>query len=379
MTTNHSQQNPHSIIIIPADNDVKSLDIAPPEGADEWYDYFDRPAAYKSVMDHVGGLGSADTPEKHTKKAYVSGLNYFLERYADDLPTEALIIEFIRHLREERELSSSTVNSKYLAPLRHYLRALRSQFIRATGVVREFVEDCRLAIMLAVEVKGPKKEKTSNDAPVEQHGERLTQGQVERVLGAIDTDTLKGKRDQALMYVAFNTGLRVAELSRITLNSIRRDGDHYEIRVRGKRNNYSPVPLDAKGYELICTWVEAYNLPLTQDDPRYIDADTPIWQPLQHNDTHHPLIGTNAKFERGISTQSISRIISERSEAGCGVRISPHDCRRTVATIMRNMGAAVKDIQRLLRHQSVATTDGYIGEPKDLSRSLLTKYVRFAF
>lgn len=341
-----------------------------------WLEYFSRRKAIAAVAAHVAALPSSSTPERHTHHVYESGLKYWLNWAGDTLPTEDIVTGYIAHLRQ-RGLKSSTIGSKYLAPLRLYLRKLAGQHVVATGAVREFVEDCRLSIRSASEVPTPRKETSSNRSALYQHGTRLTVSQVNEVFLAIEADTIAGARDRALLYLGFTSGMRLAELARITLAKIYRGDDCYELRVRGKRNNVDPVPVDSTAVRLIHAYVDAYNAPLEGDDPRRITPTTPIWQPLLHGDNHAHVGNNRYDPSRGLSAQGIRDIIARRTESALGKSIAPHDMRRTVAAIGRANGMDYDELRVLLRHRSISTTATYVGNPPNMGKSLISNRVQF--
>lgn len=359
-----------------------------------WLRYFDPKRAYAAVAAHVGTLPSSRTEEKHTWRAYSDGLKYFLRWMAqldpaDDmnwatlrLPTADLLTSFIAHLLIARGLKPSTVNSKYLAPVRLYLSKLAEQNISGfTGDTRDFIADCREHIRAAASVKSPRPDTTSNIAPLwNPQFTRLTADQVRAVLRSLNRATRSGLRDYALLHVAFSSGLRLAELQRITLNSITIQGDVVLITVRGKRSNVDPVPISARAHADIMAWVDAYNADLPAEDPRRIAGDLPIWQPLLHGD-NYPILGVN-KFNpaRGLSAQGLRDIIerSTRTALGAQYALAAHDTRRTAAAIAYDAGMPLPSIQKLLRHKDAAVTLRYIGQKPDFEGSTLANYVQFS-
>jgi hypothetical protein len=131
-----------------------------------WTHYFNRQAAYNVVLAHIATLPSSRTPEQHTYKSYTAGLDYVLSFLGDRLPTTDLMQMLIAHLISAG-LATTTINSKYLAPARHYLRALSRQLRPGLhGEERDFVSDCRDAIGLAAVIKTPPKETTTHDSPL---------------------------------------------------------------------------------------------------------------------------------------------------------------------------------------------------------------------
>lgn len=341
------------------------------ESADDsaWLRYFNPQAAMSAVAAHVAALPSSRTAEQHTRHAYESGLRYFLDWAGLRLPTADLIGEFIAHL-SLRNLKVSTINAKYLAPTRLYLRKLSEQRITSIDpAVRMIIDDAREHMRAAAAVPSPRAEITTNIAPLWRADfTRLTLAQVNAVLRGIDRSTLIGLRDYALLHVAFSTGLRLAELSRITPASITQQGDVYIITVRGKRSNVDPVPITRAAFDDVQRWIVAYNACLDDGDPRRITAHTSIWQPLTRSGRVQSPTVPGFVPSRGMSHQALRDLIARR--AG----IAAHDTRRTAAAIAYDAGMDITDIQQLLRHKDAAVTLHYVGKKPDFaSRSLGTR------
>jgi len=402
----------------------------------QWLTYYNIDAAYQAVLDHCRSLPSYRTPEQHTYHAYKSGLDVFLEWLQSRLPTKNLIKEFIAHLKADKNLAATTISSKYLAPVRLFLQALGDQHITVNnGSEYLYVNDCRQHIMSASRTKNPKRDTSTNRAPVDATGNRLTKQQVNDIFMSIDTSTVMGKRDLALLYIGFTSGMRNAELRQITINSIQLGTTTHEVHVRRKRNNMDPVPIDIVAVNLIDNYIDAYNTRLEEeinatiadlessdigfvaqnftehDDAGFlilttlaedeelqeridiyvaeynatilqkqcrITEDTPIWQPMIHGD-NYAKIGINGYHpSRGISAQAIRNILKRyAAAAGIKAKITAHDMRRTISAIMRDEGADYGDIQMLLGHKNIATTFRYLGKKQDLSKALASNYVAF--
>lgn len=359
-----------------------------------WLKYFDPQTALDEVMSHVGSLpGQRENRKSHTERAYRDGLAYALRFLGADvgrdlvlpagcwfaMPTRAQVKELIGHLFGERGLSASTVNAKYLAPMRHFLRALAGQTPMPNGADEYMlIGMIRDELREAVAVRGPRKETTSNEAALWREGTRLDTQQVNRVLRAIDRDTLDGLRDYALLSVAFYTGLRRAELAQISLKRIKREGSVYTVTVMGKRSNVDPVTLPLPAYEAVMAWVEAYNNSLDPDDPRRIVGDVPVWQALLKGGNRFEASHPRFYPERGMTPSSLRNVLKRRVEGVIdGVAFSAHDARRTLAAILHKEGALVNTIQKVLRHKSAAVTLDYIGEPPDYAARDASVYVKF--
>lgn len=345
-----------------------------------WLQYFDPRAAMASVAAHIESLPSARTPERHTARVYETGLKYFLAWANWELPTEDLMQGFIAHLLN-KGLRSATVASKYLAPARLYLNKLAGQHITGfTGEARDYISDCREHLRAAAGVRTPRADVSTNVAPLWRADfVRLELKQVNAVLRSLPRPALSALRDYALLHIAFSTGLRLAELSRITLDAIQPIEGDFLITVRGKRSNIDPVPISAQAMTDLLAWVEAYNAELDPDDPRRITGDRPVWQPLTRSDRHMPVGVNNYDPVRGMSHQALRDLIARRTRAALGDKFecAPHDMRRSAAAMAYDAGMNITDIQQLLRHKDASTTMRYVGTKPDFHKRKLASYVSF--
>jgi site-specific recombinase XerD len=356
--------------------------LAQPAPARHWLDYFSLDKAVASVAVHVASLPSSRTPEQTTKVAYMGGLKYLTDWLEDEMPTPATMQRFIAHLTQ-RGLASSTINARYLAPARHYLRALADQHQPGlTGETRDFMADCAMEIRKASESAPAKRATTTRLAPLwNPKFKRLSLEQVNAVLERIKAlNGLIDLRDYALIRVAVATGLRLAELARITLASIQplpKDEAGYLLSVRGKRSNLDPVALDVDAYKSILRWVLAFNRAMSFEDPRRIVADVPVWQPVHRYNRPYPLGSYDPC--KGLSHQAMRDLMGDRTQAALGKdwRLSPHDFRRTAAALAYEAGMALEDIQAMLRHSDISTTMKYIGVRPDYARRTLARLVTF--
>lgn len=375
-------------------NTVEETSIQTEQFTDtRWLKYFRPEEALDSLKYDIKNLPSSQTPEKHTLRVYTAGMAYWFEWAGVDLmPTESNILQYISHLRHDKEhrgkrgLKVTTIGSKYLAPLRKYINFLLKQSItqRIDGTPlidddRNLIDEYRMAIRSAVDVKTPKNENTSNLSALYQHGERLTVGQIQQLYDTCNVNTLAGLRDFAILYTGFTTGMRIAELRRITLSKIKKSETCYLIHVRRKRGNRDPIALDVRVSDIILAYINRYNASLPSDDPRRITADTPIWQTIQHNDTTFPYKYQGRDMHsKGMSASAIRYVLKKRAKLANQNSMSefplfaPHDMRRSVAAIAHTNGMGIPEIQALLGHKNGGVTLNYIGKPPQPEKSLIT-------
>lgn len=363
----------------------------------DWLNYFDPEAALRSVIAHIATLPSSRTAEKHTLRNYESGLRYFFAllsghdvnnltediwyyvRQPMPMVTESIMLTYIGHL-SLKGLSASTIANKYQIPARHWLRALTKQSITGISDIekRLDIEDYRRVMGNAVDVKAPQSADSSNLSALHRHGTRLSLMQQNILIQHLEQDTnLTGMRDLALIYTGLTSALRVSELSRITLASIKVEGECYTITVRGKRGQIDPVTIDETAFILIKRYVDSWNASLLEgeNDPRYIDDHTPIWQATRAGRPEG--VGVNRyNPATGISRNSLRDIISRRTKEALGIEVNPHDLRRTYAYNMNLNDQPIEEISQQLRHKSVDTTKKYIGEMPNMKARVYTNYVK---
>lgn len=344
-----------------------------------WLEHFSQRAAVEAMYAYVATLPSSRNPERHTLKVYSEGLKHFLNWIGDDLPTLLLMQQYVA-MHVQRGVTSRTIISRYLVPTKHYLKALANQHIEGlTGATRDLVTDCREQIRQAIQVPYPRSEVSSDVSPLwRAEFKRLTIDQVNELLRSIDRTTLTGLRDYALFRLAFSTGLRLAELARVSCDAICPLSDQiYTVSVRGKRNTIDPVPMDANCYQDLMTYVEAFNAALPADDPQQVKGNAPIWKAL--NRYGRPLVMRGREACKGLSHQAIRDIIGGRSAAALGEawKLAVHDTRRTCAFMAYEAGMALDDIRALLRHKDISTTMKYIGQRPDMSKRMLGRLLSF--
>ncbi|MBM4431663.1 MAG: hypothetical protein FJ026_15165, partial [Chloroflexi bacterium] len=178
-------------------------------------------------------------------------------------------------------------------------------------------------------------------------GNWLTLREAQALINAPDPHTLKGKRDRALLGVLLGTGVRRSEAAGLTLEQIQqRDGRWVIADLIGKRNKVRTVPMPSWCKMAIDAWVEATGITCGR-----------LFRPINKGDH---LVG------EGIAAQSVYVAIKTHAKP-ISPTIAAHDTRRTFAKLAHKGGAATEQIQLTLGHQSLATTERYLGLEQDLT------------
>jgi len=170
-------------------------------------------------------------------------------------------------------------------------------------------------------------------------GAVLTAGESERVLAQPDVNTLLGLRDRAILEVLYSTGIRRTELIRLRLGDVDFERGSLFIREgKGKRDRVVPVGERALG------WLDLY----------LRDARVQFVVP--------PDRGILFLSQRGrrIRANRLSELVRGYVKAAdIGKRGSCHLFRHTMATLMLEGGADIRDIQEMLGHAQLSTTQIY--------------------
>lgn len=166
----------------------------------------------------------------------------------------------------------------------------------------------------------------------------LSEADVEALLNAPDLDDPIGLRDRAMLEVLYACGLRVSELTALTLEQINlRQG---VLRVFGKGSKERLVPL---GEEAIA-WIERYN---KEARPFLLDG--------RPSDVVFPSL----RGEQMTRQTFWYRIKHQAKVAGISKSLSPHTLRHAFATHLLNHGADLRVVQMLLGHSDLSTTQIY--------------------
>ncbi len=162
----------------------------------------------------------------------------------------------------------------------------------------------------------------------------LTENELIKLLATPDQTNAEGIRDFAILILFSYTGMRISELQGLNLNSL--NFDENSVKVMGKGSKERVIPL-----------IE----PVIQSLRKYIAI-----RPMA--DTEALII---SKQKKRISIRALRDIVYKyRKLAGISVNnFSPHKLRHTFATLLHNRDVDILDIQALLGHASIATTQIY--------------------
>ena len=144
----------------------------------------------------------------------------------------------------------------------------------------------------------------------------------------------KGLRDRAILELLYSSGLRVSEL--VGLNSNQLDLDLGIVRVMGKGRKERIVPVGTKAIKALEAYLEKRGM---------LEGEEPIF--------------VNSLGGR-LTARSVGRLIKRYTRhSGIFRKVSPHSLRHTFATHLLDAGADIREIQEMLGHSSLSTTQRY--------------------
>lgn len=281
-------------------------------------------------------------------------------------------LDFLEHLEVERNLSQLTIRN-----YQHYLSRFTEWFKKQgqtdmRELDQEMMRKYRVYLNRLVDDHGdPLSKKTQsyhiialrswlkwlvkNDADVlqpekidlpkaeSQRMQFLSTEQMERLLNQPHTGQSIGLRDRVILEVLFSTGLRVSEL--VSLNRDQVDTKRQEFGVIGKGRRPRVVFLSDRA----AVWLE-----------RWFNSREDDWQPVFIRFSgSKPELGEEGE-EMRLTARSVQRLVNKYAkQAHLSVKISPHSIRHTFATDLLVNGASLRDVQEMLGHKNIATTQIY--------------------
>jgi integrase len=173
-------------------------------------------------------------------------------------------------------------------------------------------------------------------------GNWLTAEQGRSLLLKSQGDSLRSKRNHAILALLIGCGLRRGELLALRVDSIQLREDHWVIvDLLGKAGHIRTVPIPLWVKEAIDRWTEASGI---KEGClfRAINKSGQIWG-------------------HGMTPKVLWEIVKKAADAAGINKLAPHDLRRTCARLCHLAGGELDQIQFLLGHVSIQKTEHYLG------------------
>jgi site-specific recombinase XerD len=179
---------------------------------------------------------------------------------------------------------------------------------------------------------------------------------------------LKAVRDQAVLAMLIGTGLRRAELADLAWSKIQqRDGRWAIIDLIGKRGRVRSVGIPPWVKQSLDQWWQAAGWGPEGENGRIFLALNKDGQPAGRVRTKNGYL-----TDGYLTAQAIYNIVKEHVTASGFVNqsgeatIAAHDLRRTAAALALKGGADLRQIQQMLGHASITTTERYLEPMRSL-------------
>ena len=266
----------------------------------------------------------------HSRRAYRRALGEFFSWYPSNAAgegfTRATVQRYRSHLAE-RSLSAASINLALAAIRKLATEAASNELLSpvAAAAIRSVGGARRTGIRT---------------------GNWLTLPQAQQLLAAPDPATAKGLRDRVLLGLLVGSGLRRGELAGLDFDAIaQREGRWAIVDLVGKHGRVRTVPMPSWAKAALDGWAAAAG----------IDSG-----PVLRRVSKAGRVGPGP-----LGAQSIFETVAGYGDL-IGVRITPHDLRRTFAKLAHQGRAPLEQIQISLGHASIQTTERYLGLKQNL-------------
>ncbi len=275
-----------------------------------------------SLVDSV--LASLTSP--NTRESYAKGIADVYAFAAGRKVTLGLLYDW--RLAMSEKLSAATVNVR--------LTAVRKLVREAKRV--GFIDDREANELLEIEGLPFRGTRVGN---------WLTLPQLRRLLSVPSRKDLRGLRNGCILSVLAGCALRLDELAMLEVENIQqRDGRWVIANLMGKGGRVRTVAVPAWAKQAIDAWTKAAKI------------------------TEGRLIRQLTLKPEGLSTFAIREIVQKAAEKIGAKNFGPHDLRRTCARLCREAGGDIEQIQAMLGHASINTTQRYLGTVQDLRNAV---------
>lgn len=264
----------------------------------------------------------------HTRRAYCRDVLQFAAHLGDAISPQAVEAEHLREFLGELHASAHPATlSRKLSSLRAFFQFLRREKNQEFDPTRGLpapkipkrlprplaIDDCEALLNFDRQAAPPAAEESAAFA--------------------------RWLRDRAIVELLYGAGIRVSELTNLDVEDL--DLTRSEVRIFGKGSKERIVPLPS----LVCEMLREY-------------CASPVCLP--QGALFRALRARKGEAPRRLAPRDIARILEVRARAaGLLEHVHPHRLRHSYATHLLDMGADLREIQELLGHATLSTTQRY--------------------
>ena len=282
----------------------------------------------------------------HTQKTYAALLHKFIiwaqKHGLNDWKAVELkhLMSFLQHERERPLADEPLESTKRFSSESVYLE------IAALRAFYRYAEAERLLpVNVAENLSLPRRWKRLPKA--------LSNEEIGKLLAVASQETPEFLCDQAVLELAYASGLRLAELCHLRLEQLHLDAGF--LNVIGKGNKERVVPVGKKAIEALNRYLEAGR-------PKLVTPKSPAAVFLTRRGTPFATVTLWLRIKNRVLRAGVSR------------NITPHMLRHSFATHLLEHGADLRVIQELLGHANISTTEVYTHVTGNRLRDIHNKF-----
>lgn len=297
---------------------------------------------------------SEQTQREYREELYVFAAwcreNGILLHQVDNLVVDG----FLEHLRETHKPSKRDSLELSSYTLAGYVR-----------VIKAFLAWCVADETYGKQVRATTVSRIESPQIVERIIETFSAEQISALFDACakeESEHLQ-MRDRAILALLLDSGIRANELCTLTIGHTHLDPKDAYVRIYGKGRKWGEVGLGEKSRREVARYIRQFREPTVEYE---VELATPNLLPRQYKQAVQEALQQARlfvnRYGQPLTTSGLYRMVDRLGEwAGItGVRCSPHTFRHTFAKLFMLNGGDIYRLSKLLRHNSVATTEQYL-------------------
>lgn len=187
----------------------------------------------------------------------------------------------------------------------------------------------------------------------------ITIDQCRRLMASVDTSSVIGLRDHAILGILIYTAARVGAIAKLRFGDFYDIGDQFCLRFREKGGKQREIPVRHDLQRFIQEYIDASGLDATE-------KATPLFRTTVRR--------TKELTRNGMTAGDMGRMVKRRMRgAGLSDRLSPHSFRVTTITDLLSQGVPLEDVQNLAGHADPRTTRLYDRRQRKVTRNIVER------
>ncbi len=244
---------------------------------------------------------------------------------------------------------SEEIVGEWLAHLAGTMQMARTSQARMLSALKSFFRHLVFSGVLeaspCAQIRNPKEQRPLPDV--------LSVEEIDAAMATIDLSAPAGHRDRAMLEMLYSLGLRVSELTSLRFSDV--NIKEQVVSIVGKGGKQRLVPMSPEAIRQLKLYLSCRPTPATADDSNYIFL--------------------NLRGGR-ISRMAVFNVVKKAvADAGIHKTVSPHTLRHSFATHLLQGGADVRQVQELLGHSNVTTTEIYTHLDREYLHAALEEFL----